>query len=142
MGLCLYMRSLNKSDTQNPRQSLLDSPFLQNCLTISEWGFSPNKKFSRDCITHMCFVGLPIYVTERSHRWKWDVRLRGGFEIRCYLALSYLWFWRDSQMKVRTGILDVYFQRLLMFYSMKSFDVKYWKFSKSPLYICYKVLRL
>ena len=28
-------------------------------------------------------------------------------------------------MKVRTGILDVYFPRLQMFYSMKSFDVRY-----------------
>ena len=28
-------------------------------------------------------------------------------------------------MKGRTGILDVYFPRLQMFYSMKSFDVKY-----------------
>ena len=32
---------------------------------------------------------------------------------------------RDSQMKGRTGILDVYFPRLQIFYSMKSFDVKY-----------------
>ena len=33
---------------------------------------------------------LTIYVTERSHRWLRDVRLRGGFELRCCLALSYL----------------------------------------------------
>ena len=32
-----------------------------------------------------------MYVTERSHRWLRDVRLGGGFELRCCLALSYLY---------------------------------------------------
>ena len=31
-----------------------------------------------------------INVTDRSRRWSRDVRLRGGFELRCFLALSYL----------------------------------------------------
>ena len=31
-----------------------------------------------------------IKVTERSQSWSGDVRLRGGFELRCCLALSYL----------------------------------------------------
>ena len=31
-----------------------------------------------------------MYVTERSRSWSGDIRLRGGFELRCCLALSYL----------------------------------------------------
>ena len=48
------------------------------------------------------------------------------FRIKLSLVLE-----RDAQMKERTGILDVYFPRLQMFYSMKSFDVKYASFLES-----------
>ena len=36
-------------------------------------------------------IFVHIYVTERSRSWFRDVRLRGGFEKRCCLALSYLY---------------------------------------------------
>ena len=35
--------------------------------------------------------GGDIYVTERSQSWSGDVRLRGGFEMRYRLTLSYLY---------------------------------------------------
>ena len=38
----------------------------------------------------MYVLSQTIYVTERSRSWYRDVRLRGGFELRCCLALSYL----------------------------------------------------
>ena len=41
---------------------------------------------------------------------------------------------RDSQMEGRTGILDVYFPRLQMFYSMKSLMSNIHKINKLLLY--------
>ena len=52
--------------------------------------FSLKSTLNPRCTTFLCPQKCFFCVTERPQTWSGDIRLRGGFELRCCLALSYL----------------------------------------------------
>ena len=67
--------------------------FIHNSFTRQTARLSPEYRTIWE--TFECFIwtlgkSIIIHVTDRSRSWLGDIRLRGGFELRCCLALSYL----------------------------------------------------